>query len=128
MSAELGNTYAERYSRDEVIGILDTMVNGLCDGTYKTQTHARLINKISKQLISYWKLKRFKDDRQVLDLLKEVESYGLDRLKASVYDGEINPTMGIFVCKCDYGMVEKGVELEVEALKPYKVEYARKSK
>jgi len=117
MPAHKGNKYNEKYTRNDVVEKLNSIVDGLYNSTFPTYTHALLANRLYPQLVDQWMNTTYKNDAEVIVLIKQAKGIAPSALYRSTCDQTIQPTAGLFGLKAQYGWVEKGVQLEAEATK-----------
>ena len=131
MAAKKGNKYAEKYTKKEVLRLINVVY------VYAQNNSSFYLNTVLRQydlyaeLWSIWK-RRFEADNEVLQAIKRVE----DLIQENLYNGALinrfNPTMAIFGLKNNWGWKDKieqnidhttqGQPLSINITKTYKKE------
>ena len=117
MAGTIGNRNAEKYSRDDVLSLMEEAIKKIRSGEYLFKYDALLGIGVSEALLSYWKRDRFKNDETVLESIKEFESFSKMALFSGALQNKLNSTTAIFIGKSVHGMVEQGEADKTEALK-----------
>lgn len=100
-----GNKNAEKYSKDVVIQMLTKILEQAKTGECYLIIHA--IDGITT-LDNYEYLKvKYKEDKTVLDITKEIERTTENNLTKQMLQGKIKETASIFLLKSKYGYIDK---------------------
>lgn len=110
MAAEIGNNYAEKWTIETVNDLLDRLLIYAKDCKFLGKVLCD--NNLSRQTWDYIQDK-FKEDRNVLDMVKKIESLTETNLVNAMLNGDTKETASIFLLKCKYGYQDKQV-VEVE--------------
>ena len=107
MSAPIENKFAEKWTLDKTIELLNNMLNILIqDETILFSGTLAVKAGIYRQLIEYLTDKFF-DNEQVFDTIKKINTIIESRIVQSAMGNQINVTMSIFTLKNNYNWKDK---------------------
>lgn len=110
MAAELGNKYAEKWTRDAVLEILAQILELSKDKKVFYIGSALAKVGLYHEWYSYV-ADKFKDDIEVFHTIKNIDQVFEAKLVDNTLEGELNPTMAIFTLKNKHEWKDK-VETE----------------
>lgn len=129
MAAKKGNKYAEKWTKNEVMKMINAVyVYSQNNSTFYLNTALRQF-ELYADIWRHWK-QRFEEDFEVIRAIKRVE----DLIQENLYNGALvnrfNPTMAIFGLKNNWGWKDKieqnidhttqGQPLQINITKTYK--------
>lgn len=107
MPAEIGNKYAEKWTRESVIELTTKLQEILCESNIYTLSRALRMVGLSKSRWSYL-INKFQDDPDVLEHIKDTEGIIEENLIQDTQNGTAkSAAMSIFLLKSKYGYREE---------------------
>lgn len=106
MAAEVGNKYAEKWTEETVMPILDKIVKELPKKKYVYIGEALSDNKLHKDIWADWK-RKFAENEKVYRTIKNIEQILENTLYVGALKGNYNSAVAIFSLKNNHNWVDK---------------------
>ena len=104
MAAEQGNKYAEKITLDDAIALAELAYSKISDECF-------FLSKLADECGTYrqkfeYVLQKFNDDEKVFNTIKRIYNKCESIVMEKTANGDIVPSLGIFVLKAYHGLME----------------------
>ena len=104
MAPEIGNKYAEKWTKDKALALAELAYKTVSDKCY-------FISEVADKCDTYrdfftYILKKFNDDEDVFRIIKKMQNKCEMIVTKKTADGDIVPSLGIFILKAYHGLTE----------------------
>lgn len=104
MAAEIGNNYAEKWTVEEARALAKKALSVISDDCFYLSEVAVACD--SYRDVFEYLLKKFPDDREVFSTIKRMQSKCESIIARKTGEGEIVPSLGIFILKAYHRLTE----------------------
>jgi len=104
MAAEIGNKHAEKITREDAVILVDLAYSKIAEDCYFL-SHLADECDTYRQKFEYL-LKKFNEDEYVFNTIKKIYNKCESIVMKKTAQGEITPSLGIFVLKAYHGLME----------------------
>jgi hypothetical protein len=104
MAAEKGNKYAEKWTKDATIELIENCQASIKDDCYFLSEVAVAVDQYP-ELFTYL-IQKFEDDADVFQAIKRLYAKVESLITRKTADGKINVALGIFILKSYHNLIE----------------------